>query len=723
METDLIYKKKNEPISRRVDDLLQRMTLEEKIGQMMQLDGKTHKDKLELWNIGSFLQCDWIDIPEIINRSLKTRLGIPILLANDCIHGFSFWQGSTIFPTQMAVACSWNENAIKEMATITAKEMRHAGIAWTFSPVLCITRDLRWGRVGETFGEDPYLIGKFAAAMIAGYQGDDLSNPDSVMACAKHYAGYSETLGGRDASEAELSRRKLRAFFLPPFQIAAENGCSSFMTGYQSIDGLPSTANRWLLRDVLKEEWGFEGILVTDWNNVGHMVENQKICKSYAEAAALAVSAGNDMMMSTPHFFEGAISAVRSGMLSESLVDESVKRILALKFRLGLFENPRLPDFNEIKKVAGCENHRKVALTLARESAVLLSNKRCLPLSKDAVKKIAVIGPNADDHLAQLGDWSLGSGQACKGEQPKEAVVTILDGLKKKFSGEVIYARGCGITENNLDEISLAVAAAKRADIAIVVIGDKKGLVGEWFSTATLELQGGQIALLEAVRATGVPMVVVLVHSKPAVLPAAVVNADAVLELFNPGMLGGEACAEIILGEISPSGKLTVSVPRHVGQQPVFYNTVRGQHGHTYADLTQEPLYSFGYGLSYNNYQYSSMRLEKSHFKLSDVVNGESLKIFADITNNGTYAGIEIVQVYIHDVVTSATWPDKELKGFARVELCPGETKTAEIRIPLSSCSIVNTDGIRVVEPGEFHCLVGASSRQCDLHILPFEIL
>jgi beta-glucosidase len=721
MKQDILYKDSNQSIENRVTDLLARMTLEEKVGQMMQLDGKVHKDKLESWNLGSFLQCDWGDIPEIINRSLKTRLGIPILLANDCIHGFSFWKGATIFPTQLAGSCSWNESLIKEMGEITAREMRYAGTAWTFSPVLCIARDLRWGRVGETFGEDPFLIGKLGNALINGYQGSDLSNPNSVMACAKHYAGYSETLGGRDASEAELSKRKLRSFFLPPFQQASEIHCSSYMTGYQSIDGQPSTANKWLLREVLRDEWGFEGLLVTDWNNVGHMVENQKICKSYAEAASLAVAAGNDLIMSTPAFYDGALKAVKEGMLSESLIDESVRRILTLKFRLGLFENPRLPDFAELKKVAGCEAHRKAALELARKSAVLLSNKKLLPLSKNVVKKIAVIGTNADDHLAQLGDWSLGSGQACKGEQPREAVVTILDGLRKKFSGEIIYARGCGITESNLDEIPFAVAAAKSSDVAVVVVGDKKGLIGEGLSTATLELQGGQQALLEAVRATGVPVVVVLIHSKPSVLPATVTNADAVLELFNPGMLGGEACAEILLGEICPSGKLTISVPRHIGQQPVFYNTVRGQHGTQYADLTQEPLYSFGYGLSYNEYRYSNVHLEKNYFTMDEVGKG-TIRIFVDVMNMGKWKATEIVQAYISDLVTSATWPEKELKGFASAELSPGETKTVVIEIPLSECSMINTEGKRIVEPGEFHLMIGSSSRNCDLNVLPFII-
>ena len=713
------YQDQSLPTEARIEDLLPRMTLEEKVGQLMQLSGDVHLDKLEAQHIGSYLQVAWKDVAGVIERASMTRLGIPVIFGNDCIHGFSFWKDATIFPTQLAAACSWNSDLIEKGARITAIEMTDSGCSWTFSPVLCITRDLRWGRVGETFGEDPYLIGEFAAAMIRGYQGEDLSQPDAVLACAKHYAGYSETLGGRDASEADLSRRKLKSFFLPPFKKAVEAGVGTFMTGYQAIDGQPSTANRWMLRQTLKEEWGFDGFLVTDWDNVGHMVRNQKVCRDFTEAAQVAVEAGNEMMMCTPEFYEGCLDAVNSGHLDIALVDDAVRRILRCKFKLGLFENPRIPDSEKVDANKGTPAHRQVALDMARESAVLLENNGLLPLAAETINTIAVIGPNADDHLAQLGDWSLGSGQTIKDEtHSRDAVVTILDGVRNHFEGTVLHSQGCEIRSDSTAQVSDAVSIAKKADVAIVVLGDAKGLYGEEISTATLELQGQQIALLESIRATGVKTVVVLINSKPLLMPESISHADAVIEMFNPGMRGGDALGEIITGKASPMGKLTVSIPRHIGQCPVFYNQVRGQHGTTYADLTQDPHYPFGYGKSFNHYKYDNAKLERTRLTRDDL-----LKVSVDVTNEGTFHGTEIVQVYIHDVVTSATWPMKELKGFARTTLEPGESQTVEIEIPVAECSIVNIEGERVVEPGEFICLIGPSSRDSDLCELPFEVL
>ncbi|HBR93684.1 MAG TPA: beta-glucosidase [Opitutae bacterium] len=721
MKTQHPYQDPGNPVETRIDDLMQRMTLEEKVGQLMQVNGQDREEaleKLDSQHAGSFLQVRWDWLADFIERAGETRLGIPLILGNDCIHGFSFWKDATILPTQLAAACSWNTDLIEQGARITAEEMVQSGCSWTFSPVLCITRDLRWGRVGETFGEDPYLIGEFGAAMIRGYQGEDLSAVNSVLACAKHYAGYSETLGGRDASEAELSRRKLKSFFLPPFQRAVEAGVGTFMTGYQAIDGQPSTANRWLLRETLKDEWGFDGFMVTDWNNVGHMVENQKVCRDYAEAAKVSMEAGNDMIMTTPNFYEGCLDAVNSGQLDVKWVDDAVRRILRYKFKLGLFENPRMPDLAKVDERKQSPAHREVALQMARESAVLLENNGVLPLQAKQVKKIALIGPNADDHLAQLGDWSLGSGQAIKNSaHNKEAVVTLLDGIKTHFDGDVLYEKGCEILNDSTDGIAAAVEIAKQSDLAVVVLGDCNGLMGEWRSTATLDLQGPQLALLEAVRATGVKTVVVLVHSKPNILPAIVTEADAVVELFNPGIRGGDAFGEILTGKANPSGKLTVSVPRHIGQCPVFYNQVRGQHGENYADLTQTPMYAFGYGKSYNTYRYENARIKETQLGQQDHV-----EVSVEVTNEGQFPGIETVQAYISDLYTSATWPLKELKGYARVSIAPGATETVQIKIPVSACSLVNVAGERVVESGDFQCLVGSSSRNQDLVALDFSV-
>jgi beta-glucosidase len=574
--------------------------------------------------------------------------------------------------------------------------------------------DLRWGRTGETFGEDPYLIGELAAAMIRGYQGQGLDDPQGILATAKHYAGYSETQGGRDASEADLSRRKLRSYFLPPFERAAQAGAMTFMTGYQSIEGVPSTCNHWLLTEVLKDEWGFKGVVVTDWDNVGRLIREQKVCANFMEAAIVAVRAGNDIMMTTPGFYEGALEAVRTGRLDESEIDAPCARLLALKFRMGLFENPRRPNLEQAAITIGSAEHRAVNLDSARQSLVLLQNNGLLPLDAQKLKSIAVIGPNADDDLSQLGDWSLGSPQHPPeaGKHPREKTTTVLDGIRALAPAglEVRYERGCSIIEEDLPGIPAAVAAAQAADVVVAVIGDHLHFIGETQSTATLELQGGQIALLDALEKTGKPMIVVLVNSKPLVLPASAKRAAAIVELFNPGMEGGQALAEALFGLLNPSGKLTISFPVHVGQQPIFYSQVRGQHGDRYADLTQEPLFAFGHGLSYTQYAYSNLRLASP--TLGD---GQNALVSVDVENSGQRAGVEIVQVYVSDVVTSATWVNKALKGFARVELAPGEKKTVQMELPWNSFQIVNAQGENVVEPGEFDILVGPSSRDRGL--------
>lgn len=710
------YRNPSLNIEERVSDLLGRMTLEEKVGQLIMWNAQS--DDLSFINTrypGSLLHILGGKIQKAMDLAAQNRLGIPLLIGEDAIHGHSFWMGATIFPTQLALACSWNPDLLERVAWVTAEEVVPTGIHWTFSPVLCLTRDLRWGRTGETFGEDPYLIGELAAAMIRGYQGQGLNDPHGILATAKHYAGYSETQGGRDASEADLSRRKLRSYFLPPFQRAVEAGAMTFMTGYQSIEGVPSTCNRWLLTDVLKDEWGFKGVVVTDWNNVGRLVIEQKVCANSMEAAIAAVRAGNDIMMTTPEFFEGALEAVRSGRLAESEIDGPCARLLALKFRMGLFENPRGPDLERAAIETGSTAHRAANLEAARQSLVLLQNDRgLLPLAPQSLKSIAVIGPNADDDLSQLGDWSLGSPQHPKeaGKHPRQKTTTVLDGIRALAPAglAVTYERGCSILDDDLSGIPAAVAAAQAADVVIAVVGDCLEFIGETKSTATLELQGGQIALLDAVEKTGKPLVVVLVNSKPLVLPPTIQRAAAIIELFNPGMEGGRALAEALFGLINPSGKLTISFPVHVGQQPVFYSQVRGQHGNRYADLTQEPRFPFGHGLSYTQYAYSNLRLASPA-----LASGETARVLVDVENVGQREGVEIVQVYVSDVVTSATWVNKALKGFVRVSLIPGEKKTVQIDLPWQAFQIVNAQGEPVVEPGAFEIQVGPSSRDQDL--------
>ena len=727
-----IHRDPTASVEDRVIDLMSLMTTTEKVAQMMQLPAWSNpRGVIERHPVGSLLHTDPATIDDAIDAAAATRLGIPLLIAEDAIHGFGFWPGATIFGTPLSMACSFNPEAVERAARITAREVSATGVTWTFSPLACVARELRWGRVAETFGEDPHLIGELAVAMARGYRGSGDDDPTRILSCAKHFAGYSETQGGLDASEADLSPRKLRSWFLPPFERLAKEGADTFMLGYQAIDGVPITLNRWLLEGVLKQEWGFGGLLVTDWDNVGQLVRVQQVAADFAEAAALAVHAGNDLIMSTPEFHDGALEALRRGLLKPSDLDGAVRRILSVKFRLGLFEDPRRPDVARQRIEIGCQQHRAANLDLASQSIVLLTNDGVLPLRGEAVK-VAVIGPQADDMAACLGDWAGASGQCPWLDDPSLApATTLLKGLRAAApSGwEIAHARGCGIDvlvpnpageffddgqprpkichPAPLDDAELAeaVTLARRCDVAVVAVGDTINLTGEGRSTATLELFGPQRELVDAIAATGTPMVVVLLNSKPLVLPESARRAAAIVEAFNPGAAGGDALAAVLLGEWEPSGRLPVSIPRHAGQLPVFHNRIRGWHGDRYADLTYRPLFAFGEGLSYTTFEYSDLRA--THV-------GDDLEVCVTLTNTGDRVGTEVVQLYVQDVVTSVTWAEQELKAFRRVTLDPGVSRELSFTIPVAELSIVLADGSRVVEPGEFEVRMGHSSKPED---------
>ena len=770
---NLPYKNPELPTEERIADLLGRMTLEEKVGQMMQLDARSGDldDLIANKHVGSILHTSPSDLPKAVETvNTKTRLGIPLVIGDDCIHGYSFWPGATIFPEQLGMATTWDSEKVQAAGRATAEEVSTTGVHWTFSPVLCIARDTRWGRVGETFGEDPYLIGEMASSIVKGYQGGAKAGEplakDAILACAKHFAGYSETQGGRDASEADLSHRKLESWFLPPFERVAKEGCGTFMLGYESIEGVPVTFNKWLLSDRLRGAWNYQGTLITDWDNVGRSVWEQKVKPDYVQAAADAVKSGNDLVMTTPKFYEGAIEAVKTGLLDESLIDAAVARILALKFRLGLFEDPRLPDQERINAVIGSEEHQQLNLEVAREAVALLKNNGSLPFNAAGAKRIAVVGPLADDAQTQLGDWAGSSGQInwMPDGHPREMITTVLDGFKQLSPEgcEVVYSRGANIVDlvpdpegefypdgqprpkigvsAKLDRALFdeAVENARQSDLIVAVVGDVIQAIGEGCSTATLELLGGQNALIDALsnvaRETGKPFVVVLVSSKPQVLPASVIGTNgvivdetpaegtsALLWAPSPGMKGGQAIAEIILGETEPSGRLPITFPRHAGQLPVYYNQIRGQHGNRYADLTQNPAFAFGEGLSYTTFEYGEPTVtnvpESGMFAETDTVHAE-----ITLTNTGDRKGTEVVQLYIGDIVTSYSWTDRELKAFQRVELEPGESKTVAFDIPVSDCTIVDSEANRIVEPGEFEVLIGHSSRREDLKRTTFTV-
>lgn len=718
---DFLYQNPSLSPKERTSDLLSHMTLEEKVGQMMQISyTMVPLEEAEVWagqkGAGSFLHVLGKNADHLQEIALSSRLGIPLIFGIDAIHGHGLLNGATIFPSQLGMSCSWNPALIEKAGRVTAREVAADGLHWTFSPVLCIGRDLRWGRIGETFGEDSYLIGVLAAAIIKGYQGNKLSDPDSILACAKHYLAYGESTGGRDAYDTEVSYRKIREVFLPPFKKAVEAGCATFMTGYQSIDGTPMTSNEKMLRKVLKEELGFEGFVVTDWSNVDNLVTRQHVSADIYDASKKAIQAGNDMIMVSNDFYEAVINMTKAGNIPEALVNDAAGRILSAKFALGLFDAKKRSGYVK-RDVIACKEHEAINMDLTRESLVLLKNdNNVLPLnSKLPVKKIAVIGPNADHLNSQYGDWTFfthpnNNTQAT----PNFEYYTMRGGITELAATkgiETVYHKGCESLEEDESNIPEAVAAAKNCDVIVAVVGDCVILNGEFRDRATLDLKGSQQKLLEELKATGKPLIVVLVNGKPLSIPWIAENADAIVETFNSGTLGGKALAELLFGEFNPLGKLTISFPYHSGQSPIYYNQLPGWHSPKYVDLTTiDALYSFGYGLSYTSYSYSNLVLSTKSCGKDSVI-----KVSVDVTNTGECVGTEIVQLYVNDKVSSVLTPIKELKGFERVSLKPGETKTVIMTLSISDLAIVTPDEEYVVEAGQFEIMVGPDSRDCSL--------
>ena len=705
------YKNPKYSSDERAKALLSLMTAEEKVGQMMQLAYKfmTREVALE-WakkGLGSYLHVLGDNADELQRAAVnETRLGIPIIFGIDCIHGHALNEYATVFPTQLAMAQSFDREAMRKCARASATEVRCDSLHWTFSPVFCIGRDTRWGRINETFGEDPFLIGELGAAMVDGYQNNFVDNT-CIMACAKHYIAYGESVGGRDAYDSMVSERMIRETFLPPFEKAAKAGCKTFMTGYQSVDGVPMNSNRRLLREVLKEEVGVDGFIITDWANVRSLIQNQKVCDNYADASKVSVEAGNDMIMQTEEFYEATIKLINDGKIDMKMIDDSVYRILKAKFDMGLFEHPfDKPDRSKIC----CNEHVNVDLEVTRESMTLLKNDGVLPINTKKVRKIAVIGPNADNLDAQYGDWSYGAENG-----KRKPATSMLKGIKKRAKKdgiEVIYKKGCDIAKPGRRGFTAAIEAARESDLIIAVMGDYIELNGEYKSRAFLNLPGEQEALLKELKATKKPIVLVMVNGKPLCINWEAENMNAILETFNSGMVGGTAAAEILFGDVNPSGKLPISFPRTAGQLPVYYNYLPGWHGdNKYTDLEEGPLYPFGFGLSYTSFEYSELTVSKSEFCEAD---GE-LTVTAKVKNTGKVKGTEIAQMYIHDVIGTVMRPVKELKGFERVELEPGEQKTVTFKLPVEELKVVEQNLQKVLEPGEFEIMVGGSSADLPL--------
>lgn len=717
---DFIYQNSSLTPQERASNLLSLMTLEEKVGQMTQLSYNTLTvEEAEDWvsnkKAGSFFHVLGKEAEHLQDLALSTRLGIPIIFGIDAIHGHGLMNGATVFPSQLGMSCSWNPELIKKAGRVTAREVAADGIHWTFSPVLCIGRDLRWGRINETFGEDPYLIGVLAAAIIKGYQGNKLSDADSILACAKHYLAYGESTGGRDAYDTEVTYRKIREVFLPPFKKAVEAGCATFMTGYQSIDGTPMTVNKKLLRDILKDELCFKGFVVTDYNNTESLITMQKVCTDIKDASYKAVIAGNDMIMATNDFYNATIELVKSGILAESLIDEAVGRILLIKFSMGLFGTKKKSGYVS-RDVISCKEHQQVNLELTKESLVLLKNENdTLPLNKkNKIKKLAVIGPNADSLKAQFGDWTFFTHPDPKPDAvPNFEYYTMLKGITELSTPkgiEVSYHKGCEILTDEQD-IAGAVSTATDCDAIVAVVGDLVEQNGEFKDRANLDLSGSQLELLKALKALGKPLIVVLVNGKPLSIPWISKEADAIVETFNSGIMGGKAVTELLYGQFNPCGKLSISFPYHSAQTPVYYNQMSGWHSPKYVDLERkDALFPFGYGLSYTSYKYSNLVLSSKTCNKNDTIT-----VQVDVTNSGKYEGTEIVQLYINDKVSSVMTPEKELKGFKRVFLKAGETKTVSISLPISDLAIVTPDEKYIVESGEFEIMVGPDSRDSSL--------
>lgn len=723
-----------------IDKLISEMTVEEKAAQMLQVPvSVVGMEAAREWarkGVGSFLNVLGDDMRELSRISCEeSRLKIPTIFGIDAVHGHCLNKDATIFPSQLGMACSWNRELVEKIGHITATEVATEGIQWTFSPILCLARDPRWGRTNETFGEDKYLSGELGVSIIKGYQGEDLSDDTAILACAKHFIAYGEATGARDSYDTEITMRKIRDEFLPPFKKAVDAGCATFMTAYGSIDGTPLTANEKVLRGLLRDELGFDGFLVTDWDTVNALIRRQKVCADHGEASNAAAKAGNDMIMSTLEFYDAIIDQVKQGKIDESYLDEAVKHILTVKLRLGLWEKPLKKG---VPGSIGCQEHLDTALEAARDGVVLLKNNGVLPVTPDKkIRKIGVIGPNADDIRAQYGDWTYFTHPVPGIEkEPQRPFVTLLEGIRKQCEGtgiEVCYSYGCSVNrryyykgnypgipefmemcyEDNaynadyyqeMPLVSEAARMARDCDLIVVAIGDNYNQVGEYNDRANLEPSGMQAALVRVLSKFNIPMVTVLISSKPLAIPEIAGRSDALICAFNGGMFGGQAVAEVIFGKINPSGRLPISFPVLTGQVPVYYNQFPGWHEGRYVDCPKDPLFAFGEGLSYTKFEYSELAFDK-----------ETNTVYVTVTNTGDFKGTETVQIYVNDVVSSVMTAVKNLVGFDRVELMPGESRALKIKIDEDAFTVVLPDERRVIEPGQFEVMAGHSSKDEDL--------
>lgn len=745
------YKNPEIPVQDRVEDLLDRMTVEEKLGQLLCPLGWPMYEKTEnsvgisdeyrkfideqhggmLW--ATFRADPWTrkTLENGLNPQLaaeaynalqryaidSTRLGIPIILAEEAPHGHMAI-GATVFPTSIGLASTWDKELLSEVGRTIARELRAQGGHIGYGPVIDLAREPRWSRVEETYGEDTYLTSEMAAAMVRGTGPKHNGWDKGVISTLKHFVAYGIPEGGHNGNPSNVGERDLHENFLPAFKSAIDAGALSVMTSYNSIDGVPSTGNPELLRDLLKEEWGFDGFVVSDLVSIDGLHSDHHIAKDKEDAGIIAINAGVDVDLGA-NCFALLKEAVESGKVSDKVLDEAVGRVLRLKFELGLFDNPYVDPQTAAAEVRKVENI-EVAHQAARKGVVLLENNGILPLRKDM--KVAVIGPNADNMYNQLGDYTA--------PQPRENIRTVLDGIKAKIGEKnVTYVKGCAIRDTKSNNIAEAVQAARKADVAVVVVGgssardfkttyketgaavaDKNSIsdmeAGEGFDRASLELLGLQNELLAAVKKTGTPVVVVYIEGRPLDKRWASENADALLTQFYPGQQGGEGLADVLFGDYNPAGRLPVSVPYDAGQIPVYYNK-KFPKEHDYVEMPSDALYPFGYGLSYTTFEYSGLALEN--------LGGNRVKVSVDVKNTGNLDGEEVVQVYVTDLVASTVRPRKQLRAFERVAVAKGETVHVEMVLEEPAFIVYDRNMNPVVEPGEFTIAVGASSADIRL--------
>ena len=707
----------------KVDTLIASMGLDEKVGQMSQLQGNggwisdNLAESLRCSRVGSVLNEVNVDVINEMQRICveESRLGIPLLIGRDVIHGFK-----TIFPIPLGQAATWDPAIVEAGARVSAQEAASIGINWTFAPMIDITRDPRWGRIAESLGEDPYLCSVLGAAMVKGFQSDDLTASGAIAACAKHFAGYGAAEGGRDYNTANIPENEMRNVHLRPFKAAAEAGVSSFMSAFCDLNGVPASGNTWLMDTLLRQEWGYDGAMVSDWESIIEMSVHG-FTHDDKEAAYAAAMAGIDMEMASSSYLHHLENLVNEGKIQLAQIDRMVARILTLKYQLGLFDNPYTKPEQHVQllNAANLEKAKQSAI----KSCVLLKNQNnVLPLSSDKLNSLALIGPLADDGYEQLGTWVF-DGEAQHSVSIKQAIEELLEPNVK-----INYAKAMETTRSdNYQE--WAVEAAQQSDVAIVVVGEEAFMSGEAHSRANIDLPGQQRQLIEAVANTGTPLVLVIMSGRPLTIENVLDKADAVLFAWHPGTMGGPAIADLVFGVESPSGKLPVTFPRAVGQVPIFYahkNTGRPATQETcvniqdvparapqtslgmtsfHLDAGYKPLFPFGFGLSYGDFKYLKISLSEQSIAL-----GDTLEVSADVVNAGSYPAQEVVQLYVRDLVGNVTRPVKELKGFQRINLQPGERQRVSFALHSDELAFYNRDMQLVTEPGWFHLWIGGSS-------------